>query len=161
MKNLILTTIVLMAVALTFSSCSKDDKDDPILDNLNGKYEIHIDGKLYSKGEDVVMPIALKDSDGNYKNFLVFSSKDGKISISVNQFPKEIGSTIQIEHDGDPGLVFIDGEAIYTTREGTLTRQSATKVLFEGKVNKAIIGETNKLLTITGFVEAESLKKVK
>ena len=52
MKNLVLSTFILMAVALTFSSCDKDD--NPIIDTLQGdEYLIKIDGEVYEEGKSL------------------------------------------------------------------------------------------------------------
>ncbi len=153
MKNLILTTIILMATALTFSSCDKDDKDDPVLDNLNGKYEIYINGELYDKGENVLIGL-MQDTNQSWTNNVTFGTK---IVTAVNQFPETVGSTIDMGTNGDPGLT-IAGSDVYYTISGKLKRESKTKVSFEGVCTKML---DPKEYTIKGFVKAEALEKVK
>jgi len=78
----------------------------------------------------------------------------------VNQFPKEIGQTVIIDYDGDPGLVITRGSTdLYTTRSGSLKRETATRISFTGKVSKGILNDG--LLSISGYVESEDLKKLK
>lgn len=162
MKKTNLTAIVLMAIALSFSSCDKDDNSSTV-DTKRGSYEININGELYDEGKNISIPVALKDSDGNWLNLLAFGRKtedNTEISVMVNQFPKEIGKTVIIDYDGDPGLIITRGSTdLYTTRSGSLKRESATRISFTGKVSKGILNDG--LLTITGFVEAEDFKKIK
>ncbi len=163
MKNLVLSTFILITTCLVFTSCDKDDSTDDLGGKPAGSYEININGELYDKASNVSIPVALKDSDGNWLNLLAFGRKtedNTEIAIMVNQFPKVIGTTVVIEYDGDPGLIITRGSTdLYTTRSGTLKRETATRISFTGKVSKGIINDG--LLTITGFVEAEDLKKIK
>ena len=161
MKKSILTTIVLMAIALTFSSCDKEDETSP-LSSTQGSYEININDKLYDKASNISIPVALKNSDGSWLNLLAFGRKiedNTEIAVTINQFPKAIGSTIAIEYDGDPGLLIARGSDLYVTRSGSLKRETATRISFTGKVSKGILNSG--LLTISGYVESNDLKKIK
>lgn len=146
-----------------FASCDKDDSKDDITGDQLGSYEININGELYDKGSNISIPVTLKDGDGNWLNLLAFSRKtedNTEIAVMVNQFPKVIGKTVVIDYDGDPGLIITRGSTdLYTTRSGTLKRESATRISFSGEVSEGILNDG--LLTITGFVEAEDLKKIK
>ena len=155
--------LALLLIVSAFASCDKDDSSEEINDKLSGSYEININGELYDKASNISIPVALKDDEGNWLNLLAFGRKtedNTEISVMVNQFPKEIGKTVVIDYDGDPGLIITRGSTdLYTTRSGSLKRETATRISFTGKVSKGILNDG--LLSISGYVESEDLKKLK
>lgn len=153
MKNLVLSTFILIATCLVFTSCDKDDSTETPTEDLLGSYEININGELYDKGENV--PIGLmQDVNQNWTNNVTIGTD---IVTVISQFPKKIGSTIEMGKNGDPGLA-IAGIDVYYTISGKLKRESETKVSFEGNCSKML---NSKEYTISGFIKAEALKKVK
>lgn len=161
MKNTFKYLALLLFVSV-FSSCDKDDSSDEINDKLSGSYEININGELYDKASNISIPVALKDDKGNWLNLLAFGRKtedNTEIAVTINQFPKEIGKTVVIDYDGDPGILISSGSDLYITRSGSLKRETATRISFTGKVSKGILNDG--LLSISGFVESEDLKKLK
>lgn len=151
MKKIILTSIILIAITLAFSSCRKDD--DPVTpeqDILTGKYEFHMDGSLFSEGTNVKVG-RIQDDQGVYVNTVTIGDND--ISITVSGFPKTIGDVAVMEANSDPGISIMSGEDYYGTISGTFTRTSASRITFDGKCTKLLETQEH---TITGYVESEA-----
>lgn len=156
MKKLILTSIALVTLCMVFNSCGKDDPvtpEDTVNDLITGSYEIFIDGSLYGQGSAANVGLIM-DNNGNYVNNLSLS--DDGVSILVYAFPTNIGASIEMEMDNEPGLSII-GTKTYGTISGTLTRESETKISFVGKCTEMFQAEEH---TVSGVVETDALKKL-
>ncbi len=154
MKKNITTSIAFMVMLLAFNSCSKDDPVTPASENLTGKFEIYIDGSLFSQGTTTSVGM-IQDNQQNHLNTVTIGNDE--ISIVVTQFPRSVSEAVAMEFNGDPGISIVAAN-MYTTKSGTLTRESGSKISFEGKCTKLLETEEH---TITGFVEAEVWKKIK
>ncbi|MDA3893016.1 MAG: hypothetical protein PF517_15245, partial [Salinivirgaceae bacterium] len=87
MKKSILSSIAFMAILLAFTSCSKDDPVNTEQEVLTGKFEIYIDGSLYSEGITAEVGY-LMDDQQNYVNTVTIA--DDGISFIVSQFPLSV-----------------------------------------------------------------------
>ena len=147
MKKTIFTFAILLTVfSVIVSSCSKDEPEV-----LTGKFEIYIDGNLYSEANTADVGY-IQDNQQNYVNTVTIGNDD--ISIMVSQFPRSIGDEVAMNPDSDPGLSITSTE-MYLTVSGTLTRESGSKISFEGKCKKMM--ETQEY-AISGYVESEAWK---
>lgn len=151
MKKTIFTFAILLSIfSVIVSSCSKDDSTTPETPET-GKFEIYIDGNLYSEGNTADVGY-IQDNQQNYVNTVTIGNDD--ISIVVSQFPRSIGDVVAMDPDSDPGVIITSTE-MYLTVSGTLTRESGSKISFEGKCTKLM--ETQEY-TIRGYVESEAWK---
>lgn len=155
MKNVFSITIISIAIIVLFSSCKKDDPDIIGSGDMDGKYEILIDGSVIAEGSTDEVGL-MQDADQNYVNNVTIG--DESISISVFQFPKNVGGTVEMDTDSDPGLSVIKLGVIYGTISGTLTRVSDSKISFEGKCTKLLDPNEH---TISGYVESDLWEVIK
>lgn len=155
MKNLFLVTAVLMTLCLTFASCSKDDSTTPNKDTFGGTYKISLDGSVLKEGTTPLVGVIL-DANGNHVNTATMG--DTEINISVNQFPRTTGGTVNFGTVGDPGVVFTYNNKVYTTASGTLTRDSGSEISFEGTCTEMMSPTVH---TISGSVKSDAFKVVK
>lgn len=156
MKKLFLTTFVLMSLSLSFTSCEEEDAvKEPTVDSLKGSYQLFVDGTILKEGT-VAFAGALQDADENWINSVTIGSND--ISILISQFPVAIGATVSMDSDGDPGVTFTYNSDVYSSVSGTLTRESGSKISFDGMCKELMSSEEH---TLSGFVESESYKIIK
>jgi hypothetical protein len=149
MKKSILSSIAFMAILLAFTSCGKDDPVITEQEVLTGKFEIYIDGSLYSEGITAEVGSILDDQQNDVNTVTI---ADDGISIVVSQFPLSIGEVAVMDADSDPGVTIMTDEDYYGTVSGSLTRESGRKISFEGKCSKLLETEEH---TVSGYVEAE------
>jgi hypothetical protein len=155
MKNAFSISIISIVIILLFSSCKKDDPEIIGSDDLKGKYEIYIDGSLYAQGSTDAVGL-MQDNEQVYINSVTIG--DETIAIGVFQFSKEIGGVVEMDTDSDPGVTVLKGGVFYGTISGSLTRESGSKISFEGKCTKLLDTEEH---TISGYVESDLWEVIK
>ena len=149
MKKSILSVAILLSIfSVVLTSCSKDDDVTPKKEVLSGKFEIYIDGSLYTEGTTAAVGYIL-DNQQNYVNTVTIGNDD--ISIVVSQFPRSIGDVVAMDTNSDPGVLITSTE-MYGTVSGSLIRESGSKISFVGKCKKLLETQEH---TISGYVEAE------
>ncbi len=156
MKNLIRATTILMTLSLVFISCEKDKPVTNPEEDQTGKYQIYIDGSILVEGTTIASG-AIQDADGNWVNTVTIGDDAKSLSIVVSQFSRTIGSTVTMDTDGDPGVVFTSKTDLYSTSSGTLTRESDSKISFEGTCTE-FMSQTQH--TIKGYIESNAYKLV-
>lgn len=156
MKKLFFASIVFLAISLVFTSCKKDDDTLPgggVTDDLTGTFKVFKDGALLTEGTVSFVGL-VQDNEGNWTNNVSMSSENS--SVIIFQFPVGVGSETTMDANGDPGVGITSGD-IYISNGGTMKRESATRVSFDGTfVDASLTGNYN----MTGYIEAEALKKV-
>ena len=154
MKKSIFTIAILLSIfSVVFTSCNKDD-DDPVVDDLTGRFEFKIDGVMSKSGTSAEIGF-LPNEQGNYEDLITIGNDE--ISIVVSGIPRTTGGTVNID-GGDPGISIVVGQDLYTTVSGTLTRTSASKISFNGKCAKLLESQE---YTITGYVDSDAWKVIK
>jgi len=152
-KSIFKIAILLSAFAITGISCSKDEKTSPEPELVTGKFEIYIDGSLFSEANTADVGY-IQDNEQNYENTVTIGNDD--ISIIVSQFPRLIGGVVSMDTDSDPGVLITSTE-MYGAVSGTLTRESGSRISFEGKCKKLTESQE---YTISGYVESEAWKVI-
>ncbi len=155
MKNVFSISIISIVIILLFSSCKKDDPEIIGSDDLSGKYEIYIDGSLFAQGTTDEIGL-IQDNEQVYQNLVTIG--DETISIAVYQFAREIGGVVEMDTDSDPGLTVLKEGDLYGTVSGSMTRESGSKISFEGKCTKLLDQEEH---TISGYVESDLWEVIK
>lgn len=154
MKKSVLSIAILLSIfSVVLTSCGKDDSATPEKEVLTGKFEIYIDGSLYTEGTNAEVGYIL-DNQQNYVNTVTIGNDD--MSIIVSQFPRSIGDVVAMDTNSDPGVLITSTE-MYGTVSGSLTRVSGSKISFVGKCKKLMETQEH---TISGYVEAEVWKNI-
>ena len=149
-----LTILVLVVTSLSFTSCGKDDDDNPAA-VLTGNFTVSLDGVLFIEGTNADVGL-IQDNDKTYQTLVTIGNTE--VSIVVTGFPRKIGDVITMDTNGDPGIMITSGQDLYTTKSGTLTRTSASKISFNGKCKKLLDAQE---YTITGSAESDAWKVIK
>lgn len=153
-KTLFTFTVLAIIFGAIAASCSKDEDPDPEV--MSGEYSIVIDGELSKQGTTTEVG-RIKDDQGDYVNTVTIGTT-GEISIVVSGFPKTIGSIVNMDESGDPGVNIVAGQDYFGTVSGTITRTSADRISFTGKCSKLLGTEE---YDISGFVESELWEVIK
>ncbi len=131
-KSLLTIAIFLGTLSVMLTSCVKDILD--VDDQWGGTYELYMDGELIIEGstEQVGM-----------MGYLASVSNGDEFGLLVANVPGSKGDVTQIddEDDDEGGLVTITGvnllmddssDEMYMSISGTITRESSSKITFEG-----------------------------
>lgn len=157
MKNLILTALVFITLCMVSTSCEKDSLDTGTKVDLTGTYEVYIDGSVVVEGETQASGSA-QNADGVWINTITMGDEAKSMNIVVGQFPRNVGETVTMDIDSDPGVIFTHQSVMYSTISGTLTRETASKISFNGSCVELMTQEEH---SIKGFVKSDSFKQIK
>lgn len=151
MKKLIFTITVLFgALAFLLSSCSSDS-DDVV--TLSGKYTLSMDAQTVASGET--------EEVGMLGNAISLSLGDN-FSVIVSGVPESSGEVIQIDDESEASVIISginllgDGaDEIYFSITGTVTRNSGSKITFEGTCSEFGATTTH---SFSGTAESDAFK---
>jgi len=150
-KSILKIAILLSAFAIMATSCGKDDAEIPT--QLGGEYKVSMDGAtvVSSKTEEV----------GMLGNTITLSSGE-QFSIIIAGVPESVGNVAQIGDDTGTSVIISgknllgNGEdEMYFSISGTVKRNSASKISFEGTCSD--IGGTI-VHTFSGTGESDAFK---
>ena len=156
MRKSILAIVIMLGLASTLlTSCNKDEGDP--LDQLGGSYELLMDGKVIAEGDT--------DEIGLLGN--AASAYDGEsFGILLANVPLSAGGETTIDDTEESGMVSITGrnlllddgsDELYFAVSGTIKRESATTITFEGSC--ASLGDTT-THTFSGSMESKAFKLI-
>ena len=156
MKKSILTiAIVLSALSVVFTSCKKDEVADP--GQIEGTYKVIIDGKTIASGSTIEV---------GWLGNLATVSKGDEFSVIVSSIPVNVGDVFHCDDTYANGSVTIMGQNIlltdgsdemYFSHAGSVTRETSTKVSFEGTCKAMLSNETH---TFSGTIESDIFKEI-
>ena len=156
MKKAILNIAILVsAFSMVLSSCSKDkDNTSP---KITGEYNVVMDGKTIASGNSTEV--------GFLENLASISEGDN-FSILVSSVPVSIGDVMQYNESSSSGTVTIMGknlllsdssDEMYFSISGSIKRESATKISFEGTCSAMLSTVTH---TFSGTIESDTYKLI-
>jgi len=133
MKKVNLIFVMLVSVALVFTSCSKETSLTPDAGtDGQGSYTLTIDGNTYTKQSDAInmaLGIAIIPGIDNNGNGFTFTVTN----------PPSVGGSTAICHEdcGDDavGILFMgENQIMYTSWDGTVSRPSLKKIELSGNL---------------------------
>jgi hypothetical protein len=152
-KSLFTIVMFLGTLSVMLTSCVKDILD--VDDQWGGTYELYMDGDLIIEGstEQVGM-----------MGYLASVSNGDEFGLLVANVPGSKGGVTQIDDEEEGGLVTITGrnllmddssDELYMSISGTITRESSSKITFEGTCTSFLETETH---TFSGTLESNAFK---
>ena len=166
MKKTIFTIAVILSVfSLTFISCDNEDKE-PLVPT--GSFEIYLDGTQIAKASSLYVDFEYTKDEVEMIGSMRSGSKSDiwigpykNLTVRVSQIPREVGESIDIKYQGGVEIEY-DGIVELETYEGTMTRESASKVSFNGLCGEPNFNPSGQpLIKITGFIESDYIKQIK
>ncbi len=158
MKKSILTiAIALSALSVVFTSCKKDKDDEVAPGQTEGTYNVIMDGQTIASGSTIEVGLL-----GN----LISIAKGDDFSVLVASVPENVGGVFQYTDSISSGTVSIMGknlllsdgsDELYFSHTGTVTRESNTKITFEGSCSALFSTEMH---TFSGTVESNAFKLI-
>ncbi|MDY0103043.1 MAG: hypothetical protein RBS07_08880 [Lentimicrobium sp.] len=158
MKKSILTiAIALSVLSVVFTSCKKDKDEDVVTGQTEGTYDVKMDGQTIASGSTIEV--------GWLGNLITIANGDA-FSVLVASVPENVGGVFQFDESLSTGTVTIMGQnllltdgsdELYFSHSGTVTRESDTKVTFEGTCKAMLSAEVH---TFSGTVESDVFKLI-
>lgn len=154
-KSILAIAIILGAASTVLTSCNKEEVDP--LDQWGGSYELLMDGKVIAEGDT--------DEIGLLGNLASVSDGEG-FGILVANVPLSAGGVTNIDESDESGVVTITGvnlllddgsDELYFSVTGTIKRESASTITFEGTC--ASLGDAT-THTFSGSVESKAFKLI-
>ncbi len=141
---------------MVFSSCSKD-KDNTTPAQPTGEYNVVMDGNTIASGSTIEV--------GYLENLATISEGDN-FSVLVGSVPTSVGEVTQFDESNSSGTITIMGknllltngsDEIYFSKSGSVKRESATKISFQGTCSAMLSTETH---TFSGTIESDAYKLI-
>jgi hypothetical protein len=158
MKKSILTmAIVLSTLSVVFTSCKKDKDEDAGPAQTEGTYNVVIDGQTIASGTTIEVGWV-----GNAATV----SKGDDFSVIISSIPVEVGEVFHFDETMSSGTISIMGknlllsdgsDEMYFSQTGTVTRESKTKITFEGTCSAMLTTDKH---TFSGTVESDVFKMI-
>ncbi len=156
MKKSILNIAILVSIfSVALISCSKDNDSTPT--KPNGKYNVVMDGKTIASGNTIEV---------GYLENLASISEGDNFSLLVASVPLSVGGVTQFDEANSSGTVTIMGtnllltdgsDEIYFSNSGSVKRESATKISFQGTCSAMLSSETH---SFSGTIESDAYKLI-
>jgi hypothetical protein len=156
-KSILTVAIVLSALSVVFTSCKKDKDEDGVPAQTEGTYNVVMDGQTIASGTTIEV---------GWLGNLITISKGDDFSVLVASVPENVGGVFQFDETLSSGTVSIMGknllltdgsDELYFSKTGTVTRESNTKITFEGTCSAMLSIETH---TFSGTVESDVFKLI-
>ncbi len=157
MKKSILNIAILVGIfSVVFSSCSKD-KDNTTPAQPSGEYNVVMDGNTIASGSTIEV--------GYLENLATISEGDN-FSVLVGSVPTSVGEVTQFDESNSSGTITIMGKNLlltdgsnemYFSKSGSVKRESATKISFQGTCSAMLSTETH---TFSGTIESDAYKLI-
>jgi hypothetical protein len=129
-KSFLAIAIILGVASIILTSCNKDDVDP--LEQWGGSYELLMDGKVVAEGDtDEIGMLGNSASASNGEEF----------GVLLANVPESSGGVTNIDDTEESGVISITGrnlllndgsDELYFATSGTIKRESATTITFEG-----------------------------
>ena len=153
-KSIFTFAILLSAIAIITSSCSKDDDQTPA--QLDGKYKLSMNGKTVAEGTTEEVGMAAN---------AISLSLGEEFGVLISGVPESVGGEAQITESGSEATVVISGknllktgaDEMYFSIEGTVKRTSASTISFEGTCSEMGSSTIN---TFSGTADSEAFKVI-
>lgn len=154
-KSILAIAIILGAASTLLTSCNKDEVDP--LDQWGGSYELYMDGKVIAEGDT--------DEIGMLGNAASVSNGE-EFGILLANVPLSAGGVTNIDDSEESGMVSITGknlllddgsDEMYFAISGTIKRESATTITFEGTCSS--LGDATEH-TYSGSMESNAFKLI-
>lgn len=156
-KSILTVAIVLSALSVLFTSCKKDKDEDAGPAQTEGTYNVVMDGQTIASGSTIEV---------GWLGNLITISKGDDFSVIVASVPENVGGVFQINDSISSGTVSIMGknllltdgsDELYFSQTGKVTRESNTKITFEGTCAALFSTEMH---TFSGTVESDVFKLI-
>lgn len=157
-KSIFKTAIILSALVLILGSCSKkSDENTRPPAQLAGKFKLVLN--------DVVVADESTNEVGMYED-IVTVGRDENLGIIIAKVPTTVGGVTNIGDDANSGSVSISGmnilnsdgvTEVYISISGTITRDSETKVSFQGTCGQ--LGSPT-VINLSGYAESDAFKTI-
>jgi hypothetical protein len=158
MKKSILTiAIALSVLSVVFTSCKKDKEEEVLSGQTEGTYDVMIDGQTIASGSTIEV--------GWLGNLITIANGDA-FSVLVASVPENVGGVFHCDDSYANGTITIMGQnllltdgsdELYFSHSGTVTRESDTKITFEGTCSAMLSTEIH---TFSGTVESDVFKLI-
>lgn len=154
MRKTIFTIAILFSIfSVVLTSCNKDD-DDPVITELNGTYNLVMDGNAVAEGTSTEVGML---------NNNVSMNVGSDFGMLISNVPESVGGVVVLGDADTESIISITGknmlgsgtDEMYFSLSGTVTRTSTSKITFEGIVRE---NATNVEHTFSGYVESEAYK---
>lgn len=151
-KSILTIAIAFSVLSAVFTSCKKDKDEDTGSGQTEASYNLTMDGQTIASGSTIEVGWV-----GNAATV----SKGEEFSVIVSSIPVTVGEVFQFDASSANGSVTIMGKNIlltdgsdemYFSHAGKVTRESSTKISFEGTCMDILSTES---YTFSGTIEAD------
>ncbi len=156
-KSILKIAMLLSIFSVVVSSCGKDEPTIP--DQKDGNYTVKMDGNTLATGTTIKVGW-LETSETTMSATM---AKDD-FSVLVGAVPKATGGVNNFDNTTSSGTVTIMGknlllsdgsDELYFSISGSIKRESATKISFEGTCSAMMSSEVH---TFSGTLESDAFK---